>query len=244
MHSLNQTPPIQLQPHHERDLATHQPNHPPNFNQFLSQSSNSSREDIGFVQSKRSDKSRGAAEEFPLPPPSHQVPHPQSHKQRIASQDAQHSYDHRPQTPPMQQAAPSTPSTLVSPSDSFGSNGPAQSPETTQVSSSIPAAFRALPLLSSDLPSTIVIVSHSFVRPNDRGKEVLSFIVFVNPGNGKEGWKVEKMYSDVLGLDQRVRSSVGKGVGKKIANLPEGKLWKDHAPAKVDQRKVSTNQNL
>lgn len=47
------------------------------------------------------------------------------------------------------------------------------------------------------------------------------------------------MYSDVLGLDQRVRNSVGKRIGKKIASLPEGKLWKDHAPAKVDQRKVS-----
>lgn len=76
------------------------------------------------------------------------------------------------------------------------------------------------------------------MRPNDRGKEVLSFVVYVDPGKGKDGWKVEKMYSDVLGLDQRVRSSVAKGVGKKIASLPEGKLWKDHAPAKVDQRKV------
>jgi RalA-binding protein 1 len=103
----------------------------------------------------------------------------------------------------------------------------------------VAANFRALPLLSSDLPHTTVTVSHSFVRPNDRGKEVLSFLVHVDPGHGKEGWKVEKMYSDVLGLDQRVRSSVGKGVGKKIASLPEGKLWKDHAPAKVDQRKVS-----
>ncbi|KAF8972613.1 hypothetical protein BDZ97DRAFT_1913115 [Flammula alnicola] len=102
----------------------------------------------------------------------------------------------------------------------------------------VPLSFRALPLLSSDLPHTTINVSHSFVRPNDRGKEVLSFVVFVNPGNGKDGWKVEKMYSDVLGLDQRVRNSVGKGVGKKIANLPEGKLWKDHAPAKVDQRKA------
>lgn len=102
----------------------------------------------------------------------------------------------------------------------------------------LPASFRALPLLSSDLPHTTINVSHSFVRPNDRGKEVLSFVVFVSPGNGKEGWKVEKMYSDVLSLDQRVRNSVGRGVGKKIANLPEGKLWKDHAPAKVDQRKV------
>ncbi|KAF8196658.1 hypothetical protein K438DRAFT_1967677 [Mycena galopus ATCC 62051] len=102
----------------------------------------------------------------------------------------------------------------------------------------VPASFRALPLLSSDLPYTTVIVSHSFVRPNDRGKEVLSFVVYVDPGNKKEGWKVEKMYSDVLALDQRVRNSVGKTVGKKMANLPEGKLWKDHAPAKVDQRKA------
>lgn len=55
---------------------------------------------------------------------------------------------------------------------------------------------------------------------------------------------MEKMYSDVLSLDQRVRSTVGKGVGKKIANLPEGKLWKDHAPAKVDQRKVCPNHSF
>ncbi|KAG5645735.1 hypothetical protein DXG03_005431 [Asterophora parasitica] len=103
---------------------------------------------------------------------------------------------------------------------------------------SVPANFRALPLLPNDLPHTTITVSHSFVRPNDRGKEVLSFIVFVDPGNGKEGWKVEKMYSDVLGLDQRVRNAVGKSMGKKIPGLPEGKLWKDHAPAKVDQRKA------
>lgn len=102
----------------------------------------------------------------------------------------------------------------------------------------VAANFRALPLLSSDLPYTRINVSHSFVRPNDRGKEVLSFVIYVSPGNGKDGWRVEKMYSDVLSLDQRVRSSVGKGVGKKIGNLPEGKLWKDHAPAKVDQRKA------
>ncbi|KAG6854533.1 hypothetical protein C0991_005445 [Blastosporella zonata] len=102
----------------------------------------------------------------------------------------------------------------------------------------VPFNFRALPLLQEDLPHTTITVSHSFVRPNDRGKEVLSFIVFVDPGKGKEGWKVEKMYSDVLGLDHRVRNTVVKSVGKKIATLPEGKLWKDHAPAKVDQRKA------
>jgi RalA-binding protein 1 len=98
--------------------------------------------------------------------------------------------------------------------------------------------YRALPLLPTDLPTTVVSVSQSFVRPNDRGKEVLSFVITVNPGNGKEPWKVEKMYSDVVALDSRVRASVGKSVAKKITGLPEGKLWRDHAPAKVDQRKV------
>ncbi len=103
---------------------------------------------------------------------------------------------------------------------------------------SVPA-FCALPLLSTDLPRTTINVSHSFVEPNDRGKEVLAFVVEVNPGSGKDGWKMKKMYSDVLNLDQRVRNSVGKGVGEKIANSLKGKLWKDCAPANFDQRKVS-----
>ncbi|KAL0067136.1 Rho GTPase activating protein [Marasmius tenuissimus] len=128
-----------------------------------------------------------------------------------------------PSYPYQQARANATPQKAVPQTvQSAGSNGP----------------FRALPLLSSDLPHTRISVSHSFVRPNDRGKEILSFVVHVDPGKGKEGWKVEKMYSHVLNLDQRVRNSVAKGVGKKIATLPEGKLWKDHAPAKVDQRKA------
>ncbi|KAH6916200.1 signal transducer [Coprinopsis sp. MPI-PUGE-AT-0042] len=126
------------------------------------------------------------------------------------------------------------------------SPGPPHQHDMTQQpgSQAVSASFRALPLLSTDLPHTAIQVSHSFVRPNDRGKEVLSFIVSVNPGHGKPGWKVEKMYSDVLTLDQRIRQSVGKSVGKKISSLPEGKLWKDHAPAKVDQRKAVLEQYL
>ncbi|KAF8141651.1 hypothetical protein EV363DRAFT_1578860 [Boletus edulis] len=99
--------------------------------------------------------------------------------------------------------------------------------------------FRALPLIANDLKTTRAMVSHSSIRPNDRGKEVLSFEIDVHPGNGKESWKVEKLYSDVLGLDHRLRAIVGKGVAKKIATLPEGKFWRDHAPAKSDQRKAA-----
>ena len=98
--------------------------------------------------------------------------------------------------------------------------------------------FRALPLLPYDLPYTNVTVTTSSIRPNDRGKDVLSFVVLVNPGNQKDPYMVEKLYSDVLGLDQRIRSRYGKSIHKKIPHLPDGKLWRDHAPSKVDQRKV------
>lgn len=208
------------------------------------------------------------AEEFPLPPPSniyvhqHQaaIPHDPQHQY-----PSQHAPQHG-QAPTVSTPGPSTSKhARAMPDQSFGSSAwpnpqdsdlslpensypqPShrQNPQQQQArdqqkqqQQAVPASFRALPLLPTDLPHTTINVSHSFVRPNDRGKEVLSFIVYVSPGLSKEGWKVEKLYSDVLSLDQRIRSSVGKGVGKKIANLPEGKLWKDHAPAKVDQRKA------
>jgi RalA-binding protein 1 len=101
--------------------------------------------------------------------------------------------------------------------------------------------FRALPLLSSDLPQTKVQVSHSSIRPNDKGKEVLSFVIIVDPGIGKDSWKIEKLYSDVIALDQRVKS-MSRSLAKKMPVLPESKLWRDHAPAKVDQRKVMHSQ--
>lgn len=211
--------------------------------------------DIG----KKRDKARVAAEEFPLPPSSNLF----IQRQALAAQDAQlyaQGPQHQTSLQEQKMLVPlSSPGkqaqTVPEQPGGYTHLSHPRSQESTLLQQQIPhrqdsrlqqsqdqqpgsAAFRALPLLSSDLPHTNITVSHSFVRPNDRGKEVLSFIVFVDPGNGKDGWKVEKMYSDVLGLDQRVRSSVGKGVGKKIANLPEGKLWKDHAPAKVDQRKV------
>lgn len=53
--------------------------------------------------------------------------------------------------------------------------------------------------------------------------------------------KIEKFYSDVLALDNRLRSRCSRATVKKLAPLPENKLFKDHAPAKVDQRKVSNN---
>jgi len=101
-----------------------------------------------------------------------------------------------------------------------------------------PITFHALPLLSADLPRTTISVVSSFVRPNERGKDVLTFTIIVSAGPTKQPWKIEKLYSDVIALDQRVRSSVDKRLAKKVPTLPDGRLWRDHAPVKADQRKV------
>lgn len=200
----------------------------------------------------RRERKRAVVEDFPLPPTTPPVIHPggdsfaqaQLHGQLLPAQS-------------LRSISMSTSDTLVASdtaSQSYRPNGstdargmPSQYQSTSSLSQpsypDIPAvglAFRALPLLASDLPHTTIQVSHSSIRPNDRGKDVLSFIIVVNPGNGKPTWKIEKLYSDVLTLDARVRATLGKTLSKKLVNLPEGRLWRDHAPAKVDQRKVSS----
>lgn len=211
----------------------------PHLSQQTSVSDASSLMSQGIYQSDRGrGRTHAAADDFPLPPSNiHPYPQQSAISQNSAGDQNHASQSHKqPDLVHPSALQPRSGSSRQKPPHSHPSQG-----DQNQAMSPLAATshFRALPLLSSDLPATKINVSHSFVRPNDRGKEVLSFVVHVSPGNNKPGWKVEKMYSDVLNLDQRVRQSIGKGVGKKIASLPEGKLWKDHAPAKVDQRKAS-----
>lgn len=196
------------------------------------------------------------AEDFPLPPSTNV--HDTSGATSLPNQTSvPQTVDYPSQTPPHRQTVtmladdladgPQTPT-----ANTYNPQAQAAQMSGTTAASNGGSPFRALPLLPHDLPRTRILVTSSSVRPNERGKDVLSFVVYVDPngvsdttgggkgkGKGKEGWSVEKMYSDVLGLDQRVRARVGKSVGKRIANLPDGKLWRDHAPSKVDQRKVS-----
>ena len=212
----------------------------------------------------KNDKLAGA-DDFPMPPShGHTQIHQPSHTQRGPSQSVPNP---GPQSPPASEAVVASQTRWHSQSDgstlSHSQSSLESTPLTPQPDSPFPESylsptksthgasssgpnptFRALPLIADDLKTTRVAVSHSSIRPNDRGKEVLSFEIEVDPGKGKEPWKVEKLYSDVLGLDHRLRGVVGKGVSKKIAALPEGKLWKDHAPAKSDQRKVSKPKHL
>ncbi|OJT09652.1 hypothetical protein TRAPUB_13905 [Trametes pubescens] len=181
-----------------------------------------------------------AVEDFPLPPSSQYAPSVSMSTRQGTSIDTR---DSRPS---------------LSTSDSHVNQAPFHASSQTLVSDQPPPSpfplplpqgpprmgFRALPLLAEDLKYTEVVVSTSTIRPNDRGKEVLSFIIAVDPGRGKECWKIEKMYSDVLGLDTRMRATVGRSAAKKLVTLPEGRLWRDHAPAKVDQRKTALEQYL
>ncbi|KAI0372788.1 RhoGAP-domain-containing protein [Pilatotrama ljubarskyi] len=188
-----------------------------------------------------------AVEDFPLPPST----------TAVAAQYAAQAAGTPPRSGNSTETRDSRPS--LSTSDSHGHQAPSLASSQSLVSEQQPPpspfplplpqgpprmGFRALPLLAEDLPYTEVVVSNSTIRPNDRGKEVLSFIITVDPGRGKESWKIEKLYSDVLGLDTRVRATVGRSAAKKLATLPEGRLWRDHAPAKVDQRKAALEQYL
>lgn len=213
--------------------------------------------------SKKKSKARATVEDFPMPP-SHGAVHVSTHSMNVNpqspgstdmvtptqanSKSSAHRHglqvyqeQKRPQALSHSQSSllepvpsPTTPdsplpSSYLSPARSVHS-GTSVGPSPT---------FRSLPLVYDDLKTTRVTVLHSSVKPNDRGKDVLSFVLDVDPRNGKDSWKVEKMYSDFLGLDQRVRAVVGKSVAKKMGVLPDGKVWRDHAPAKADQRKVA-----
>lgn len=94
-----------------------------------------------------------------------------------------------------------------------------------------------------------VKVSGTNLRTNDRGREVISFFLTVElagplPPFASSRWKIEKLYSDVLALDAKLKHKHGKVGVKKMsqATLPDKGLFKDHAPSKVDMRKVSVSR--
>ncbi|KAI0791618.1 hypothetical protein BC629DRAFT_374645 [Irpex lacteus] len=220
--------------------------------------------------SRRDNKKRAVAEDFPLPPGTPPISHPGNESVFAANQaemtsnhvqaQSLHQSTSRAYTPPTEATLAagqvsdarsmssgyhdsSDAGTLASQSQASlpPSYKPGQEESSTPI---VSASFRSLPLLPNDLPHTTIQVTQSSIRPNDRGKDILSFVITVNPGHGKNSWNIEKLYSDVLTLDARVRASIGKTLGKKLATLPEGKLWKDHAPARVDQRKAALETYL
>lgn len=127
-------------------------------------------------------------------------------------------------------------------SSSSAAHPPADTVYTTQ-----PMTKRRM-LTPTFLPFTHINVTNSHIRANDKSKEVISFSITINVvippesdperKGAKASWVVEKLYSDVLSLDQVVKSKHSRVQNRALAQLPDRALFKDHAPSKVDARKV------
>lgn len=173
--------------------------------------------------SKKKHRTRATVEDFPMPPSHSAVPlsthhhNSSSHSTATMSAQTQQPRDRKPShalthsqslegplsTPIVDSPLLSSYLSPTKPSSGAGSN----------------ATFRALPLVYDDLKTTRITVLHSSVKPNDRGKDVLSLVTEVDPRNAKDRQKIEKLYSGFLGLDQRMRNAIGKHMAKKMGRV-------------------------
>ncbi|KAI5480828.1 RalA-binding protein 1 [Pseudohyphozyma bogoriensis] len=109
-------------------------------------------------------------------------------------------------------------------------------------------------LVPAFLPYTRVRIASTNFRINEKGKEAISFFVDVNvtipPESDPDGyggiasWKVEKLHAEFVTLDSAVRSKASRSEGRALASLPDKSIFKDHAPAKSDQRKSGLEHYL
>ncbi|KAG0173316.1 hypothetical protein DFQ29_007995 [Apophysomyces sp. BC1021] len=95
------------------------------------------------------------------------------------------------------------------------------------------------PPITSGL-SVKVIASNN--TTNLKGKAVASFTISVRR-NDNELWRIEKLYSDFLKLDNKLKLQ-NRSVVSKMGKLPDKALFTTHAPYKVDQRKMDVEKYL
>ncbi|KAI9323657.1 hypothetical protein BX666DRAFT_1889043 [Dichotomocladium elegans] len=101
--------------------------------------------------------------------------------------------------------------------------------------------------LSIPLPDLAFRVTGSNIKTNDRGKEVISFIIAIGKRRDEafdEYWRVEKLYSDFLDLDAKLKAQPSPVATGKISKLPDKAMFSTHAPNKVDQRKAALEKYL
>ncbi|KAK4517643.1 uncharacterized protein ATC70_000983 [Mucor velutinosus] len=101
-----------------------------------------------------------------------------------------------------------------------------------------------------NMANVCIKVVGSNIKPNDKGKEVVSFILSVGSykddvsNEFDEKWRVEKLYSDFLTLDSKLKAQRNRAISGRIGKLPDKALFSNNAPTKVDQRKVALEQYL
>ncbi|ORY07989.1 RhoGAP-domain-containing protein [Basidiobolus meristosporus CBS 931.73] len=92
-----------------------------------------------------------------------------------------------------------------------------------------------------------VKVNGSTVKVNSKGKEVLVFLISILKKESQEEaelWTIEKLYSDFLALDAKLKATQPRNIVNQIGKLPDKNLFATHAPSKVDQRKLALQQYL
>jgi hypothetical protein len=95
-----------------------------------------------------------------------------------------------------------------------------------------------------------VKVVGSLIKINDKGKEIVSFIILIsklNNNGNEENEKIEKTYNDFVQLDTKLRNQNDKILLAKIGKLPDKSLFNSNSPTKRDQRKIELElylQNL
>jgi len=64
---------------------------------------------------------------------------------------------------------------------------------------------QAFSMFGDNLDTIYVTVVGSNIKTNDKGKELLTFLVSIRQEGGDEVWRVEKQYMDFVNLDSKVR---------------------------------------
>ncbi|KAI9301959.1 hypothetical protein BJ944DRAFT_128634 [Cunninghamella echinulata] len=104
--------------------------------------------------------------------------------------------------------------------------------------------------LATGITNISLKVLGSNIRQNEKGREVISFIISVGKKPDEtnlefeELWRVEKLYSHFLDLDAKIKSSRNKTAYSRIAKLPDKTLFTSHSPSKVDRRKAALENYL
>lgn len=155
-----------------------------------------------------------------------------------------------------QHAFPTTPRTDVF---SKPASSPGHSPYPSAASNSAREArlqsSSPVPCLSpAHLPFVRIRIATSDIKTTDKGKEVVSFNIDVSlvlpyevePGTKMPptSWRVEKTLADVVALDSAIRAHASRSERQTILSPPEKSLFKDHSPARSDQRKAVLEQYL
>ncbi|KAL1925300.1 uncharacterized protein VTP21DRAFT_183 [Calcarisporiella thermophila] len=88
------------------------------------------------------------------------------------------------------------------------------------------------------------------LRAIERGKEKLCFVISVlrisdpHTGAEEELWRVEKLYSDFIALDAKLKKQENKAIVNRIGKLPDKSMFSSYAPTIVEQRKILLERYL